>query len=77
MVARARVSAARVGNYSPGQPAEVQIENAWRQGEIYRIGAESEGILEHGIAYAVDVRFPLKEGETMRPGQFAKIRVNE
>lgn len=77
MVARARTSAAEVGKYLPGQPAQVQIGDVWRDGHIYRIGAVSEGVLERGVAYAIDVRFELNDGEIMRPGQFSNIRVNE
>ncbi len=75
MVARARVSADRVDEYRSGQAARVKIENQWRDGVIYRIGAVSEGVLESGIAYAVDTLIEVKENEVMRPGQFCIVEV--
>lgn len=75
MVARARVPADRVDEYSRGQAARVKIENQWRDGVIYRIGAVSEGVLESGIAYAVDTLIDLKEKEVMRPGQFCIVEI--
>lgn len=75
MVARARVSADRVDEYSSGQAARVKIENQWRDGIIYRIGAVSEGVLESGIAYAVDTLIEMKENEVMRPGQFCMVEI--
>ncbi|OOZ20003.1 hypothetical protein BOW35_07810 [Solemya velum gill symbiont] len=73
MVARARVSADRVGDFEPGQEAMISVGNQTRPGKIYRIGAVSEGILERGVAYAVDVIFSVADGERLRPGQFSKI----
>ncbi|HBH36445.1 MAG TPA: efflux RND transporter periplasmic adaptor subunit [Gammaproteobacteria bacterium] len=75
MVARARVSADRVDEYSSGQAARVNIENQWRDGVVYRIGAVSEGVLESGIAYAVDTLIEVKENEVMRPGQFCIVDI--
>ena len=77
MVARARVSADRVGNFEPGQEALVSVGNQTRPGTIYRIGAVSEGILERGVAYAVDVIFDVSEKERLRPGQFCNIKFPE
>ncbi len=76
MVARARVSADRVDEYRSGQAARVKIENQWRDGVVYRIGAVSEGVLESGIAYAVDTLIEVKENEVMRPGQFCIVEIN-
>jgi RND family efflux transporter MFP subunit len=76
MVARARVSADNVDEYRSGQAARVRIENQWRDGVVYRIGAVSEGVLESGIAYAVDTLIEMKENEVMRPGQFCIVEIN-
>ena len=73
MVARARVSADRVGNFEPGQEALVSVGNQTRPGVVYRIGAVSEGILERGVAYAVDVIIDVGEKERLRPGMFCSI----
>lgn len=73
MVARARVSADLVGNYEPGQEAMVSVSNQTRPAKVYRIGAISEGVLERGVAYAVDVIIDVAEGERFRPGQFCNI----
>jgi hypothetical protein len=35
----------------------------------------SEGVLEQGVAYAVDVLFDLENGETMRPGRFCTVKI--
>lgn len=77
MVARARVSADHVDEYRSGQAARVKIENQWRDGVIYRIGAVSEGVLESGIAYAVDTLIEVKENEVMRPGQFCIVEIKK
>ncbi len=73
MVARARVSADRVGDFEPGQEAMISVGNQTRPGKVYRIGAVSEGVLERGVAYAVDVIFSVADGERLRPGQFCSI----
>ena len=75
MVARARVSASNIGKYQTQQAARVLVGKKWRDGFVYRIGAESEGVLEQGIAYAVDILFDLEEGEIMRPGRFCTVKI--
>lgn len=75
MVARARVSANDIGKYQTQQAAKVLLGNKWRDGFIYRVGAESEGVLAQGIAYAVDILFDLEENETMRPGRFCTVKI--
>jgi RND family efflux transporter MFP subunit len=73
MVARARVSANKTANYQVGQSARVKIGKNWREGKIYRIGAVSEGVLEQGVAYAVDILFQLDDNEMLRPGHFCTV----
>jgi multidrug efflux system membrane fusion protein len=75
MVARTRVSASSIGKYESRQPARVLIGDRWRDGYIYRIGTISEGVLEQGVAYAVDIMFSLENGETMRPGHFCTVKI--
>ena len=75
MVARTRVSASNIGMYEAGQPARVLIGDRWRDGSVYRIGTISEGVLEQGVAYAVDIMFSLENGETMRPGHFCTVKI--
>ncbi|MEN8175053.1 MAG: efflux RND transporter periplasmic adaptor subunit, partial [Pseudomonadota bacterium] len=59
MVARARVVAARMDDFVPGQPARVRIEGAWRPARVYRLGVKSEDVIERGVTYALDVIFEL------------------
>jgi RND family efflux transporter MFP subunit len=73
MVARTRIAADAVDEYRSGQPARVKLDGQWRDGVIYRIGTVSEGVLEQGIAYAVDILFELGEDEVLRPGQFCMV----
>lgn len=75
MVARTRVSASDIGKYETQKPAQVLVGDKWRDGFIYRIGTVSEGVLEQGVAYAVDVLFDLENGETMRPGRFCTVKI--
>lgn len=75
MVARTRVSASDIGKYETQQAARVLVGDKWREGFIYRIGTVSEGVLEQGVAYAVDVLFDLENGETMRPGRFCTVKI--
>ena len=75
MVARTRVSASDIGKYETQQPAQVFVGDKWRDGFIYRIGTVSEGVLEQGVAYAVDVLFDLENGETMRTGRFCTVKI--
>ena len=75
MVARTRVSASDIGKYETRQAARVLVGDKWRDGFVYRIGTVSEGVLEQGVAYAVDVLFDLENGETMRPGRFCTVKI--
>lgn len=75
MVARTRVSASDIGKYETQQAARVLVGDKWRDGFVYRIGTVSEGVLEQGVAYAVDVLFDLENGETMRPGRFCTVKI--
>ena len=75
MVARTRVSASDIGKYETQKPAQVLLGDKWRDGFVYRIGTVSEGVLEQGVAYAVDVLFDLENGETMRPGRFCTVKI--
>ena len=73
MVARTRVSASDIGKYETQKPAQVLVGDKWRDGFIYRIGTVSEGVLEQGVAFAVDVLFDLENGVSLRAGRLCTV----
>ena len=74
MVARARLTAERMQAFAPGQAVRVRVgQGGWRKGRVYRLGVESEDIIERGAVYALDVLFETWPDETFRPGQFAAV----
>lgn len=76
MVARARLTAERMQAFAPGQTVKVRVgQGGWRNGRIYRLGVESEDIIDRGAVYALDVLFEAWPDETFRPGQFAAVNL--
>jgi len=75
MVARARLTAERIREFKPGDPLEVRVEGGqWRKAEVYRMGVESEDIIDRGAVYGMDAVFEVAPGESLRPGQVAVVR---
>ena len=74
MVARVRLTAERMQGFGPGQALRVRIgDSGWRDGRVYRLGVESEDIIDRGAVYALDVLFEARPDEIFRPGQFAAV----
>jgi RND family efflux transporter MFP subunit len=74
MVARARLTAERMQAFAPGQALQVRVgRGGWRKGQVYRLGVETEDIIDRGAVYALDVLFEAWPDETFRPGQFAAV----
>jgi len=77
MVARARLTADRIDDFRMGDPVEVRVEGGgWRPGRVYRMGVESEDIIDRGAVYALDAMFEINPEEGLRPGQTAAVRVD-
>jgi RND family efflux transporter MFP subunit len=76
MVARARLTAERMQTLATGQAAEIRVgQGGWRNGRVYRLGVESEDIIDRGAVYALDVLFEAWPDEIFRPGQFVAVKL--
>ena len=76
MVARVRLTAERMQGFVPGESVEVRVgDTGWRKARVYRLGVESEDIIDRGAVYALDVLFETWPDESFRPGQFAAVRL--
>lgn len=76
MVVRVRMTADNMQAFVPGQPVEVRVgDTGWRKARVYRLGVESEDVIDRGVVYGLDVLFETWPDESLRPGQFAAVRL--
>lgn len=73
MLARILVTSEVLRRYRPGQPAKVRVRGALREGRIYSLGIEAVRIDPDGAVYELDVRFPSRPEEILRPSEFVQV----
>ena len=73
MIARALVTADVLRRFRPGQSAMIRLSDGTRRGTVYRLGVEAVRVELKGAVYHLDVVFPRRPDEVLRPSE--KVRL--
>lgn len=75
MQARVQLTPEQLGKLSAGQQVEVRVAGERYQGEIRRIGLDSDGTLKGAGRYPVDIEFTYPGTVVLRAGQEAVVNL--
>ncbi|MBK1724274.1 efflux RND transporter periplasmic adaptor subunit [Thiocystis violacea] len=75
MLARALVTATVLRQFKPGQPIQVKVGGAVRQGRVYSLGVQAVRVELEGAVYYLDVIFDIKSSEILRPSETVQLMV--
>ncbi|CRI64984.1 putative Secretion protein HlyD family protein [Thiocapsa sp. KS1] len=73
MLARALVTAGTLRRFKPGQPAQIKIDGAMREGRVYSLGVQAVRVELEGAVYYLDIIFDRRPNELLRPSETVQI----
>ena len=77
MLAEAEIEAGQIGQLAPGQPAKVGLGGEWLPGRVYEVGMEPLRQGERDTFYRLSVMFEIPEGQVLRAGLPAVLRLQD